>query len=319
MQLAAPWFAERILEAFDRGEKVEGIFSTSFLDVAVLRSMLARRGRHLPLALYFHENQFAYPVRGGPNDMFQFTAINFNSGLCADKVAFNSQYNRDSFLKGVSRYLKKAVDMEVAHLVDDIREKSTILYPGMDYGFLDGERRREPTDRTPVIVWNHRWEHDKGPESFFAALEELDREGLAFRVMVLGENFERVPEVFGRAEKKLAHRFVHFGYAPSRERYGELLQRADIVVSTAKHEFFGIAVLEAVRAGCRPLVPDRLSYRELFPKKYRYRSGELTAALRALLHRPVSLAAEERRRLTARYCWSVMAEKYRAWLIDSLG
>ena len=319
MQLSAPWFAERIIEILGQGEKVDGIFCTSFLDVAVLRSMLALRGCHLPLALYFHENQLVYPVRGGLGDMFQFAAINFNSGLCADKVAFNSQYNRDSFLKEVSRYLNKAVDMDVAHLVEDIRRKSIILYPGMDYGFLDAETTSKPNKHVPVIVWNHRWEHDKGPECFFAALEELDREGLAFRVMILGENFEQVPEVFARAEKQLAHRFMHFGYVPSREKYGELLHRADIVVSTAKHEFFGIAVLEAVRAGCRPLVPDRLSYRELFPKKFRYSSGELTAALRVLLQEPVHLTVEESRRLTARYCWSVMAGKYRTWLIDLLG
>ena len=38
------------------------------------------------------------------------------------------------------------------------------------------------------------------------------------------------------------------------------LHESDFVVSTANHEFFGIGILEAIAAGCTPLLPDRLSY-----------------------------------------------------------
>ncbi len=53
-----------------------------------------------------------------------------------------------------------------------------------------------------------------------------------------------------------------------------------IVVSTAWHEFFGISVIEAVRAGCRALLPRRLSYPELFPKEFLYDEGDFTSRLR---------------------------------------
>ena len=32
-------------------------------------------------------------------------------------------------------------------------------------------------DGAPIILWNHRWEYDKNPEEFFAALDRLERTG----------------------------------------------------------------------------------------------------------------------------------------------
>ena len=41
------------------------------------------------------------------------------------------------------------------------------------------------------------------------------------------------------------------------------MAQADVVVSTADHEFFGIGIVEATAAGAVPLLPRRLSYPEL--------------------------------------------------------
>ena len=49
------------------------------------------------------------------------------------------------------------------------------------------------------------------------------------------------------------------------QEYAALLWAADLVVSTAIHEFFGVAVVEAIYCGCRPVLPWRLSYPELIP------------------------------------------------------
>ena len=54
------------------------------------------------------------------------------------------------------------------------------------------------------------------------------------------------------------------GHLPSND-YHAALNRADWVLSTARHEFFGMAVAEALLAGCLPWLPNRLSYPELVP------------------------------------------------------
>jgi hypothetical protein len=55
------------------------------------------------------------------------------------------------------------------------------------------------------------------------------------------------------------------GYVESKSEYWKWLHKADWVLSTANHEFFGIAVVEALFAGCLPWLPEKLSYPELLP------------------------------------------------------
>jgi len=333
MQLAAPWFAQRIVEMISRRNAqdnapsncFDGILTSTFLDAAVLRSLLSAQGIHLPLAMYFHENQFSYPGRVYDPGMLQFASINFTSALCADRLAFNSRYNLETFLDGIRFYLKKSADMELRHLEKQIQAKSVILYPGINFQEIDvlaegasaGERSgQENKNKVPVIVWNHRWEHDKDPDTFFLALFELAEgpEEFPFQVIVLGQHFRHQPDIFAQAKTVLGDRLIHFGYVKSRKEYARLLTRGDYIVSTARHEFFGISVLEAVRAGCRPVVPDRLSYRELFPKEYRYSEGKLGEHLRKLFFASRPVTSGEVKMLTEPYSWSMLGEKYREWL-----
>lgn len=318
MQLAAPCFAEGIVKILAEGKHFDGILTSTFLDVAVLRSLLAGQGIHLPLAMYFHENQFSYPGQVPDPGFFQFASINFTSALCADRLAFNSRYNLETFLEGIHRYLKKSSDMELRHLEKQIRAKAVILYPGLDFQHIDAVPQETASGQSgersgAVIVWNHRWEHDKDPETFFHTLFEL-AEDYPFQLIVLGQRFRDRPKIFSQAETVLADRLLHFGYAESREQYARLLKTGDYIVSTARHEFFGISVLEGVRAGCRPVVPDRLSYQELFPEQYRYAEGELKKHLRQLFTAPRPMRYTEAKNLTEVYNWSAVGEKYQDWL-----
>lgn len=312
MQLAAPWMAERTLKILVSEPAIKGIVCSSLLDVATYRALLHRNRVDIPVGVYFHENQFAYPNQIKDPQSYQFTALNFTSALAADRIAFNSEYNRETFLDGVEKYLRKAADMDINHLVDILRKKSTVLYPGVHYRDI-GESRFSRHKSSPVIVWNHRWEHDKDPDTFFEALFQMADEGVDFRLIVLGQSFVRCPAIFDEAKEKLDAHIDHFGFVRERQQYVDFLKQGSIAVSTARHEFFGIAMLEAVRCGCRPLVPDRLAYRELYPDRFRYARGQFGEALKKSVRGYQPLTDGELLNLTEPFLWDNLSGTYNNW------
>lgn len=313
LRLAGPYFAEQ-LNKQDPGKQYDRILCSSFVDVAAFRSLVDRQFQQIPLYTYFHENQFAYPVQKEDERDFHFGLTNLTTALASDRIGFNTQYNLQTFLAGVEKILKICPDMKLAGAIDRIKERTTIVYPGIDFsGFPEPDTCTSDSGSPPVIVWNHRWEHDKNPEYFFETFFKLDKQNIDFRLIIVGQSFQRKPAVFDEARKKLAHKTLHFGYVESREEYIKLLCKADIVVSTARHEFYGISVIEAVRAGCYPLLPARLSYPELFPAEYLYGDGELFSRLKALLEYPDRLDRSRTKPLTECFSWPVLKKKYLEW------
>jgi glycosyltransferase involved in cell wall biosynthesis len=251
------------------------VVTSSYLPLAELVGLCPALGA-VPRLLYFHENQLAYPLRpefsGDRDAHFGFTQM--VSALAATACAWSSAFNRDSFIDGARRLLNALPDAAPKDWAAAIERRSLVLPVPLDLPDLPGTTFDEPPacDRGegPVILWNQRWEFDKNPEAFFGTLFKLQDRGVPFRVIACGEQYSDIPPIFAEAQQRLADRIFHWGYAASRAEYETLLAQAQVVVSTAHHEFFGIALLEAAHFGARPLVPDRLAYSEHFPPEYRY-------------------------------------------------
>lgn len=292
--------------AFDRNAW-DVVLASTFVNLAEFVALAGESVASVPRVLYFHENQLLYPNRHTAEWDYQFPLTNITSALAADRCLFNSGYNLDGFLAAIPAFLKEFPDHQPRDVAERIAVRSMVLPPPFDPRPFDA--CRPVRGKRPRIVWPHRWEHDKDPDAFFAALEALAKEGLEFEVVVCGQSFRETEEGVGEAAARLGDRLVHLGEPATRAEYALLLASSDIAVSTARNEFFGIAMIEACYAGCAPVVPDRLAYPELYPPASRYAGHEqLVALLRSLvLNRPAPGTA---RSVAQPFTFDALAPRY---------
>ncbi|MCB0719250.1 MAG: DUF3524 domain-containing protein [Bacteroidetes bacterium] len=289
MQGGAVTLARKANQMVASGSKPDVIFATDMVNVPAFLALTRPELSDVPIVLYMHENQLTYPLSPGEERDNTYAYINYLSCLAADAIVFNSQFHFDEFIEALPILLRAFPDYTHLNSVQEIREKSTVLHLGMDlerhdkYAANYSRHQWGPGMQPPIVLWNQRWEYDKNPEGFFRLMNRLDDAGYKFRLILAGEHFEEQPYEFDRAFKRYADRILHYGYAENFEEYSNLLHRSDIVVSTAVHEFFGIAIQEAIYCGCHPLLPNRLSYPELIPRSLHH----------PLLHAPALYEDEE--------------------------
>jgi len=264
----------------------DAILASTFLDLAQFLGLAKGAVSGVPCVVYFHENQLVYPNRHSSDWDLQFPLTNITSALAADECWFNSEWNLGRFVEEAEPFIRRFPDELPVGVGARLRECSRVLPPPFDPASFDAARVSR-SDRCR-IVWPHRWEHDKDPETFFGVVGGLADEGLDFEVAIAGRAFEESRESFERAAARLGERLVHLGEPSDRAAYAELLASSDVAVSTARNEFFGLAMVEAAYAGAAPLVPDRLAYREIYPRELRYRDArDLMERLRGhIAHRP---------------------------------
>ncbi len=259
MRTAALAFAKTV-----EREKPDLIFASDYLNLAELMSLLKHRP---PAIVYFHENQLGYPLQPHERRDVHFGLTHLYSVLCAKAAFFNSRYHRRSFLVELRLLLKQVPDVDTSWAMEQVEERSSVIPLGTE--FEARMPRREGLGRTPVVLWSHRWEYDKDPESFVSAVATLAAEGEDFRVRVLGDRFRDQPDALRRLKVILGDRLISTDFAESREDYLKAVDSCDIIFSTARHEFFGLSTLESLRRGLLPVLPRDLAYPELLPPDLR--------------------------------------------------
>ena len=243
----------------------EFLVVSDMLDLPAFLALTRPRFERLPVLAYFHENQMTYPRLRGTKFNSWFGQINYLTALAADAVAFNSEYHRSDFLGALRALLSEPNNWLLAEGVDEVERKSFVLPVGVELDWI-GELECERVATGPrTILWNHRWEFDKSPELFVRALDALVAQGIEFHLIIVGEPGDNPSEAITSLPARFPGRLKHFGFAPAKEDYGQLLWQSDIVVSTARHEFFGIGMVEAMATGCIPCAPRRYNYPALVP------------------------------------------------------
>ncbi len=122
-------------------------------------------------------------------------------------------------------------------------------------GVHTAEATRPPIEEEVRIVFPHRLAVEKGP--------------LLWRMMQ-----DKILENQHRKDSYFHGRKVTFvttkEECQTKEEYYKALASCHFAVSFAAQETWGIAMQEAVLAGCIPIVPNRLAYTELYPVTFRY-------------------------------------------------
>lgn len=152
----------------------------------------------------------------------------------------------------------------------DIDPRKVIVtgIPGVIRDFPDMKFKDEArllAQKENIVVFPHRLDSEKHPELFDALKREIDT-----YVPNHGWQFIKTKEV-----------------AKTKDEYYELLDRARISISFADQETYGIAMVESIAAGCLPIVPDRLSYTEMYNPVFTYSSfNEAVSLCRFMMRMP---------------------------------
>ena len=296
------------------------IVTTSMTDLASLRGLVPELAQ-VPTAVYFHENQFDYPRSDDAVQSVEPQLLNIYTALSGDLLLFNSEYNRNTLLQGAEALLHKLPDQVPAGICREIADKSRVVPVPLESAAFQVVADKP---QRPTFIWNHRWEYDKGPDILLAALRRFGRQQIPYTLHVVGQQFRRQPAEFAHIRKLLGKQGAlgAWGYRESLAEYRQLLGQSHGVISTARHDFQGLAVLEAVAAGCQPLVPDHLAYPEWFGRGgWRY-SDDVESCAANLCSAMVRCARQLEQGVqvpapdVSAFSWNVMVEQYRTLLGD---
>ncbi len=258
------------------------LVATSMVDLSSLRGFVPALAT-IPTLVYFHENQFSYPAGTQRETNVEPQLVPLYAALCADRIVFNSNYNRSTFLLGAQNLFKRLPDtipeQVTAHL-----DKSCVVPVPVSAARLQPTHPK-PQSKYLEVVWNHRWEYDKGVDLLLELCRQIEEHGYPVRLHIAGEQFRSQPTEFQQIDTLLASHASQlqldrgqFGFIADQSSYASLLVSCDVVLSTARHDFQGLAVQEACMHGCTPLAPADLAYPEYLRQEFLYQATEALEA-----------------------------------------
>lgn len=208
----------------------------------------------LDIIRYFHEQQgygckYGALLHGGSflkNDLYSW------SWLKSFELAWFNTYNQ---IYVPSRFL--------ANSIPYIFKRKIRIYPwGLD-SFVSS---KFDSNKTIDVIFPHRLNRDKGIDDFLKIV--ICMPNIKFYIpSPQKENFLKNNPRFKKLSK---YKNVSFLFDQSMDKHKSTLLKSKIVLSCAKQENFGYAVMKAVLLGSIPVLPNRLCYPEFFDKTFLY-------------------------------------------------
>ena len=285
------------------------VMATSMVDLATLKGLVPNLGR-IPSVLYMHENQFAYPKSQAQHQSVEPQMVNLYSALAADRIIFNSEFNRTTFLKGAKALLNKMPDCAPLSALETIERKSQILPVPIN---RPNSFPASKANDTLKVIWNHRWEYDKGPDVLHALIKRCHETHAPLRFTIAGNQFRQTPDSLAQLQSAQYKCVDHIGTFKQRQAYETALTQHQVVLSTACHEFQGLALLEGCAHGCVPLAPNDLAYPEWVPPPCLYDSNSDTLVQANNILQTLMIWQQDglpERPDVSDYFWENMAQKY---------
>ena len=265
MRTSCFFFANKLKK---KEHSIDCIFTSSYLDLACFLALQPQLHSTKKI-IYFHENQLTYPVQEHKERDNHFTMTHLSSMLVADKILFNSHWHLQSFTSALRKFCKLIPNIDETYYLSSLK-KSEVLHLAISddcFNNFISEKKSGPIK----IVWNHRYEFDKGVDVFIEVLNSLQNNRVSFDLILLGEKKEASKNFYLKKIKSLFSKNIIFSKDISnRTEYLSILAKGDVCISTSRHEFFGISILEAICLGCVPILPNSLSYPELVPNLIKF-------------------------------------------------
>jgi len=229
-------------------------FSSFTPFAADVRRTLDERGLDVPLVAWTHGSHW------DPTDLYRLERhrhlrwADLGSLLAADRVLAPSEYMRDTILANVASAAPEAAA--------ELEQRIRVVGLALDASRVERARRPKTYGR-PTVVFNHALIPAKRPEVFLRALPDLfDAADCRVVLTRADERSERYGPLLRRLSERFGSRLEVAGHLRLDDYYA-LLWESSVQASTASHEGFGVATLEAMATDNFCCVPRTGAYPEL--------------------------------------------------------
>jgi len=201
----------------------------------------------VPIIFFQHTSHSCIPRqhKGISGDLFRMSE--FANFVAAAEVWLGSKSHRDIILNSAGHLFTE-------DFLRMIERKIRIIALGLDMDEICPPQVVDPIR----VIFPYRMNADKGLPEFLRYAVLLQAKDPTAEFFVRNDS-KRFCEEFRRAIRNV----TFFSPLP-REEFFNLARRCNVIFSAANLETFGLAVLECVACGAYPILPDRLSYSEIF-------------------------------------------------------